>query len=42
MAQTSTNISILGRPKKVNQIHTEAMTSLKRVVLFAYGTFLGS
>ncbi len=42
MAQTGTNFSILGRPKKVSQLHSEAMTSLNRVVLFADDTFLGS
>ena len=42
MAQTGTNFSILGRHKKVSQLHSEAMTSLNRVVLFADETFLGS
>lgn len=41
MAQTRTNFSILGNPVKVNQFHIEAMTSLKRVVLFADNAFPG-
>jgi len=42
MAHTRTNFGIFGGPKKVNQIHLEAPTSLLRVVLFAYNAFPGS
>ncbi len=42
MAQTRTNFGILGGPKKVSQSHFEAMTSLKRVDLFADNAFPGS
>ncbi len=42
MAQIRTNFSTLGCPAEVNHFHTEAKTSLKRVVLVADNAFSGS